>query len=89
MSKKQKVKGKEGARAKGSSIGVYRRLSDEEIMEGVEEIKPRLLKWFEENPHRKICKVDWFYGRSIDLRRENYEERIQKELKKLLKKPKK
>lgn len=71
-----------------SAIGVYRRISDNEIRAWVEDFRPRLVQWFADNPKRKICKVDWFYGRSIDLRRENFEARIAAEMAKLIQPPK-
>ena len=71
----------------GSAIGVYPRIPEEKIRAWIADFTPRLVQWFAENPRRKICKVDWFYGRSIDLRRESFEIRIAAEMTRLLSKP--
>ena len=69
-----------------SSIGVYPRYPDHEIKRCIDDVRDRLPDWFAENPKRKICKVDLFYGRSVDLRRDNYSERLDKELSRFLQK---
>ena len=68
----------------GSAIGVYRRYPDGEIKRCIEEVREQIPAWFASNPDRKICKVDLFYGRSVDLRRENFSTRLDAELAALL-----
>lgn len=75
------------APSSGSAIAVYPRYPDEEIRRCIEEIREQLPAWFDANPQRKICKVNLFYGRSVDLRRENYERRLDEETNKLLSQP--
>ena len=70
--------------AAGSVIGVYARYPDEEIKRCIEDVREQIPAWFAANPKRKICKVDLFYGRSVDLRRETYSKRIDTELAALL-----
>ena len=65
-------------------IIAYNKIPDKEIRRVADEFKPILATWFENNPKRKICKIDWFYGRSIDVRRENHEARIDAEVAKLV-----
>jgi len=62
----------------------YNKIPDEDIIAEGEELKQKVAWWFRENPRRKICKIDWFYNRSIDVRRENYEARIDVEVAKLV-----
>jgi hypothetical protein len=47
-------------------------------------VREQIPAWFASNPDRKICKVDLFYGRSVDLRRENFSTRLDAELAALL-----
>lgn len=70
--------------ASGSAIGVYARYPADEIKRCIEEVRGQIPAWFAANPKRKICKVDLFYGRSVDLRRENFSERLDAELAALL-----
>ena len=66
-------------------IAAYLKISNEDIIAEGEELKPKIAWWFRENPKRKTCKIDWLYNRSIDVRRENYESRIDAEVAKLIK----
>jgi len=59
---------------------VYYKIPYEEIKAYVDAFMPKLIRWFADNPKRKICKVDWFYGRSLNLHRNNYRQRITNEL---------
>ena len=67
-----------------TSIGAYRRYPDDEIIRCIDELRTGIPAWFAANPSRKICKVDLFYGRSIDVRRETWEARLNAEQAKLL-----
>ena len=75
---------KRSSPSSGSAIGVYVRYPDDEIKRCIEEVRDQIPAWFAANPKRKICKVDLFYGRSIDLRRETFSERLDAELAALL-----
>ena len=68
-----------------SKITIYMKVENDEIRRCITELKPRVQRWFDENPKRKVCKVDLVYGRSVDLRRENYGERLDAEIDKFIK----
>jgi hypothetical protein len=72
--------------ASGSTLGVYQRYPDEEIIRCIDELRTGIPAWFAANPARKICKVNLFYGRSIDVRRENWAARLDAEQAKLISK---
>ena len=61
------------------AIMVYKMIPDATIQEWVDDFIPRLEEWFAANPKRIICKCDWLYGKSIDLRRDNYKTKLQAE----------
>lgn len=59
-------------------ITVHRRLPKETVLEWIEDFVPRLETWFAENPNRKICKVTWLYGKSVDMKPDSYKVKIAK-----------
>jgi hypothetical protein len=67
------------------SIQVYQTIPEPTIRSWVNDFVPRLEAWFQSNPKRKICKVAWFYGRTFDLRRDNYQEKIARETERAIK----
>ena len=71
-------------KSKRHAIGVYPRYPDDEIIRCFDELRAGIPAWFAANPSRKICKVDLFYGRSIDVRRETWAARLDSEQAKLL-----
>ena len=75
------------AASPGSAIVAWNRIPDEVIRKLVADVRPQIAEWFLNNPKRKICKLDWFYGRSIDLRRRTFKARIDKEEARLLSEP--
>ena len=58
------------------SIMVCQRVPDDHIRNQEEEMIPQIEEWFVANPKRKICKVQWFYNKSIDVRRGRVAEKI-------------
>ena len=59
---------------------VHTRIPDETIKAWVADFRVRLAQWFKDHPERKLAKVEWYYGKQIDLRRADYEARVAKEL---------
>mgnify|MGYP000844957073 CR=1 FL=1 len=59
---------------------VHRRIPDETLIEWTADFRIRMEQWFKDNPTRKIAKVEWYYGKQINLRRADWGARITKEL---------
>lgn len=55
---------------------IYRRPSDAEIKETVEQLK----RWFVNNPKRRICRTQSFYGNIVRIRRNHVEEDLTKDM---------
>ena len=47
---------------------VYKKMAKAEIRRLVTETLPRLEKWFADNPKRRICNVEFVYGKMIKVR---------------------
>lgn len=60
-------------------IVIYGRLTNQEIDEGVEELKSGITKFFLDNPKRRVCRVSLWYDRSVTVNRKNVHEAIDRE----------
>ena len=68
-----------------ASFIVYKPLSNKELKEMAEKAIKGITKFFKENPRRRICNVELWYGRQVKVRKNHIEEDIQKALEKALK----
>lgn len=60
-------------------IVIYSKLSPKEIKKIANKLIKDLPKWFENNPKRKICRVQLWYDKVINVRKENFKVRIEQE----------
>lgn len=57
-----------------ASIVLYSRLPKEEIDKIYKDSIVNISAWFEQNPKRRICRMQWIYGKSCKIRRKFIEE---------------
>ena len=54
------------------------RRSEENIREQSEQLVKDMVKWFEENPKRRVCRTELWYGITKSIRRKYIQEDIDK-----------
>lgn len=60
------------------TIIIYKKLSDRVIKSEAKKALPQIKKWFENNPKRKDCNAEFFYGKMVTIRRTNIDEDFKK-----------
>ena len=61
-----------------ASIVVYGKISKEEILKSAEETIQDVQKWFEDNPKRRVCNIELWYGKRGKIKRKTIAEDINK-----------
>lgn len=64
---------------------VYKRLSEAELRAAAETLIPQLEGWFENNPKRRVCTAELWYGGSYKIKRKDVRGQIQLIVEKLIK----
>lgn len=67
------------------SFVVYNRLSEAELREAAKKTALQLEDWFKNNPKRRICKAELWYGSSHKIKRKNVAEQINAIVEEILK----
>lgn len=57
-------------------IAIYKKISKKELDKIYNDIVPKITKWFEDNPKRRICNSQWVYGEYFKIRRKHIKEDI-------------
>lgn len=66
---------------------IYQKIPPKEIKRLGRKLIKDLPKWFEDNPKRKVCRVELWHGKVINVRKENFKERIEQEVKHTINNP--
>ncbi len=62
-------------------FAVYPNVPDEKIREAADKLLKDIPEWFSNNPKRRVCRVEFFYGKVLKLTRKNYKEMIEQTVK--------
>lgn len=66
-------------------ILVYDRLTEKQLKKDASEVVKNLTKWFKDNPKRKVCRAELWYGKMHSIKRKNIKGQINKIVAGLLK----
>lgn len=58
-------------------IVIYNKLTKKELKASAKETIAKVNEWFNNNPRRKVCKAELWYGKVHKIRRDHVEEDIQ------------
>jgi CRISPR/Cas system-associated protein Cas10 (large subunit of type III CRISPR-Cas system) len=61
-----------------AGILIYKRLSKEQIEKIYKDTLVSLIDWFEKNPRRRICRIEWIYGQHCKIRKKYIKEDLKK-----------
>lgn len=68
-----------------ASFVIYNKISEKELIKTTEDAISRVKTWFAANPRRRICNIQWVYGKMIKVRKNHIDEDINKEAEKTAK----
>jgi hypothetical protein len=57
-------------------IAIYRRITEPEIRRDARSAIRKIGKWFKDNPQRRVCRTQMWYGRFITVKRSTYKDEI-------------
>lgn len=57
-------------------IVIYQKLSEEELRKSAQETIPQVESWFANNPKRRVCKAELWYGKRLSIKRKNVAEQV-------------
>jgi hypothetical protein len=60
------------------TIAVYQKYPEEQIRQDAKETIKNVKKWFKDNPDRKLCRIQVWYGKTIHVKRDQISVRINK-----------
>lgn len=60
-------------------IVIYKTLSKSVILKEAKETVPQIEKWFVDNPKRKVCHAQFWYGKMADVRRGHVKDDIDRQ----------
>lgn len=66
-------------------IVIYKRLSEKTLRKEAKDVIKKLQIWFDENPKRRVCRTELWYGRFVSLKRNTFKEQVEKSVEKALK----
>jgi DNA-binding SARP family transcriptional activator len=65
-------------------IVLYKRLSEKTLRKEAKDVIKKLQSWFDENPKRRICRTELWYGKYVTLNRNTFKQQIEKIIKESL-----
>jgi len=65
-------------------IVLYKRLSEKTLRKEAKDVIKKLQSWFDENPKRRICRTELWYGKYVALNRNTFKQQIEKIIKESL-----
>lgn len=57
-------------------ILIYDRLTEKQLKKAASEVVKNLTKWFKDNPKRKMCRAELWYGKMYSIKRKNIKGQI-------------
>lgn len=57
---------------------VYTKVTPEEIREDAQEAITGIEEWFKSQPKRRVCRVEFWYGRMFSIKKKNIAEQVNK-----------
>jgi hypothetical protein len=61
-----------------ATIVLYSRLKKEEIDKIYKDCLVEIPKWFEQNPKRRVCNIEWIYGKTFKVKKNSIKEDMEK-----------
>lgn len=59
-------------------IVVYRKFTPAQIRKDVKINIKKIAQWFEQNPKRRVCRAELWYGQSISIKKATIKEQLEK-----------
>lgn len=69
-----------------AGILFYARIPDGELRSQVSEAVENINKWFEQNPKRRVCRCELWYGKFQSIKRRDVQTQIESVVEKLIRK---
>jgi hypothetical protein len=66
-------------------IVIYPKISVKKLKKDAKDLIPKIEQWFKDNPKRRVCRTELWYGKCINIRRKTVAEQINAVVKELLK----
>lgn len=63
---------------------VYKRLTEKQLRKDAKDAIKQITEWFAENPKRRVCRAELFYGKTISVKRKTITEQVTKLLEEVL-----
>ena len=66
-------------------IIVYPKMSEEELRKIAADAIPQIQEWFQQNPKRRVCHAELWYGKKLTIKRKDVAKQINDFLEEILK----
>jgi hypothetical protein len=57
-------------------IVIYKTLTEQELRDSAAESIPKIESWFVQNPRRRVCRTELWYGETKSIKRKNVADQI-------------
>ena len=66
---------------------IYKTLTEQQLRDSAAEAIPKIETWFVQNPRRRVCRTELWYGKTQSIKKKDVEGQINAIVEELLNKP--